>query len=230
MTHCNNCNVYIDDGVQICPLCNNHLKVEDANAKNSCYPDYFHKEEISYKRRNKIIAFLILLIFSVSLGLINYFTQAYLKVLWSLDIIAIFAYMWVLIENTIRTKLRGSVKLFIQVFSIFFMLLVFDLVAGFENWTFNSALPIVVICALGLCAYIITKKRMALKDYYSYSAVAIIIGVLPVITYLLQLSQTYILSLIALAFSVVLFVMMVIYKVSEHPKENIIRMRMGKRR
>ena len=63
---------------------------------------------------------------------------------WCLDIAVIFGYIWLLVLNTVRPKIRGSVKLMLQAGIISLMLCVFDWNAGRGLWSVNYAIPIAV--------------------------------------------------------------------------------------
>ncbi len=208
MNRCEYCNVSVGGGVLNCPLCGR--KVDGETGKERLYPSYGKEAREEPPKRT------IYKMAAITLGVvgicawINLATRGAAGGFWCLDVAVIFAYLWLLVLNTVRSKMRGSVKLIFQAGFIGGMLCVFDWNAGRGLWSVNYAIPIVCTGLIFLVTYIVFTRRLSWREYIGYMIAVLIFGQAPFVAVALDVTLVVWPSFTAAAYAVITFVMMLI--------------------
>ncbi|WP_042221017.1 DUF6320 domain-containing protein [Oceanobacillus manasiensis] len=177
MNYCNHCAVSINHVT--CPLC--HRKVaESIDNEVKLYPDYMTMK----KRRTfiaKVVAFLSITMASTCF-VINLLVNA--DYLWSLYVVGGAVYLWVTMNHTLLSSAHTGAKIILQVISLSSVLVIMDFTSGFQRWSVNFAIPLIIIMATLLTTIIILKKRVHWRDYMGYTFVMFVIGFIPIGLYI----------------------------------------------
>ncbi|MEG1657239.1 MAG: DUF6320 domain-containing protein [Christensenellaceae bacterium] len=222
MNRCEYCNVKVDENLQRCPLCH---RVLNEGACENTYPQYDHSEKPNKKSYTAYKVGSALLIFIGVCALINLLTIRYTRNLWFLTVAAPIVYMWVLVQNTIKSKIFGGLKVLFQVFMMSLMLFVFDLNAGFKHWSVNYVIPFVIIAHIFLITYLVFTKKLMWNEYVMYIFAVIILGGAPMTLYSTGVSTQLIVSAITALYATLTFVGMMIFAEKSYKKDLLRRFR-----
>lgn len=173
MSRCEYCNVSVE-GRESCPLCGRRLSGESGTA--ALYPAYKAETGEKPKKRTayKAAAFTIGAVGACAL--INLLTRSSADGYWFLDIAVIFAYLWVLVLNTVKSKIMGSFKLMFQAGLVGLMLCVFDWNAGRGLWSVNFAIPFACIGFIAIVTYIVLTRKLSWGEYVGYMVAVALFG------------------------------------------------------
>lgn len=173
MNRCEYCNVCVE-GQARCPLCGRTV-----SAKGDCEALYpVNRQEIKDKPKTKIAKWAAVFTLGVVgvCALVNLLTRGSAGGYWFLDIAVIFIYLWVLVLNTVRSKIRGSVKLMLQAGLIGLMLCVFDWNAGRGLWSLNFGIPFASVGFVALVTYIVFTRKLSWSEYIGYMIAVLLFG------------------------------------------------------
>lgn len=187
MNKCNHCNVYIDESVSKCPLCQGGVN-RNTKPQNLLYPDYININNIS--RRHfilKLELFIAMLIIGACL-FINLLTNT--KHLWFLYIIGPVLYILLLVNHTILAKAHIGTKILLQVLGISSVLLMTDLVSGYYRWSVNIVIPLLFIATILAVTLMIFIKKKLWDDYVGYIIVYSFLGLIPILLYSVGVSDS----------------------------------------
>ncbi|MBO1004651.1 DUF6320 domain-containing protein [Pseudogracilibacillus auburnensis] len=186
MPTCKNCHVHLDKYLKKCPLC---LRRMNHNYKSSLYPDYNYNDA----RKNikcKVFLFLTIIFTSVC-TLINLLTIKKEPTLWFIYVLVIVFYLWVLIGHTIISRKNFGSKIHLQIFALSFLFLVIDLNSGFERWSVNIVIPIIILLGTFLISLKIATEKMFVNAYMGYVMSVIVVGFIPLILYAIGISTLF---------------------------------------
>lgn len=183
---CKYCGVEIDDDSGICPLCH-ELAVDDGGETHANFPPKTGK----IKRRGSRVNFhnLYLSIAAIAVGVCVALNLTLTPdVYWFTIVMAVLAYGYLTVANTVLSNSSIWIKIFWQIFMIILILWAAQSVLNplFEernNWLLDYAVPIILgisVVALGItAASLINKEPSLLVDNLLIS----LIGFVPIILY-----------------------------------------------
>ena len=148
MRKCPQCNVYIDQPAERCPLCSSALiNVEGSTqSSESPYPDYIPLS--GYHERFPLLARIFL---AISLGVciisivVNCLTNTRP---WSVAVFFGIDFFWAAIALPLMTKLHATPFFPIQAIAVCVFLFAIDCVTGKHGWSYHYVLPILYIIML----------------------------------------------------------------------------------
>lgn len=224
MKRCEHCNVRVEGSV--CPLCGETIASGENKKKYEAYPVYrVEKEELAPNTSARYQALVVSMAIVAICAFINLLTRGTAGGYWFLDIAVILGYIWVLVLHTIRSKMRGSVKFFVQVGMISLMLIVFDLNAGGGLWSLIFGIPIEAVAMISLAAYIVCKRKMLWSEYLLYGFMILVIGFAPMIAVEIGVVQMFWTFFMSAAYSVVMFLGMFIFANKKYKETAVRRVR-----
>ncbi len=184
MKLCENCRVSLPDSQLCCPLCHRPLpQGEGEPIPNPYFPAYPQAE----LKKIRTLLFRIALFLSAATGILTLFINwmtwdAYPK-LWSLFVIIPLLYLWLLVGNTILSRMRGGAKIILHVLGLSCVLVAMDLLTGFHRWSVNWAIPILTVVATLLLTVLVFAKKMLWNAYIGYAIAMVPLGFLPLLLY-----------------------------------------------
>jgi hypothetical protein len=182
MRICNQCGVSINSEETSCPLCGQDTSAIDTKAIKA-YPEVSYKIIKDFLYR--LFAFL-----SIAIGGISVFLNLYTspKTPWSLIVIVSLLYLWgIYFYNIKRYKNRGQ-SLLMQTIGICMMVFTIDLSTGFSKWSTSFVLPFVILSASIMGSILVLTKPFKIYEYLVYEVALIILGVIPFILFLFELT------------------------------------------
>ena len=221
MGKCEYCGVTVS-GRDTCPLCGRKVR---GGTQNAMYPACrTDNREMPEKKRPCWPTLVTLLAVGVC-AWINLMTRGSSGGYWCLDIAAIFAYLWVLVLHTVKSKTRGSLKLMLQACLIIAMLCVFDWNAGRGLWSVNFAIPFACIGLVFLATYIVMTRKLSWSEYIGYMVAVVLFGQMPVMGRLLGFTHFVWPSFAAAGYAVFTFLMMLLFANGRYKGERTRRFR-----
>ena len=178
--HCKYCNVDIETGTKICPIC--HEKLDDIDESlPKAYPDKVKRKHQHKHFTLQNIYILVSLIVFLMAVTINYLTDS--SILWCYIVGGVLVYGLVLIDNTVLSQYSIGAKVFVQTLSILLLIFLVQWITHTMSsmWAYNYAMPIVhmvssVVFAI-LVASFFKKDRNNLVSVIVFS----ILGAIPII-------------------------------------------------
>ena len=216
MSICRQCNITILDDTEICPLCGSVL---DTNSS----PGHTHYPNIRVRVRRyhlllRIYLFLSIVLEALFVGLnYEYFHGTY----WSLITLSAFAYGYFTMAVSLAGRIGYKAKIIWQtIFAILFVILI-DWVTGFRGWSLNYVLPSgILLMDVGIILLMLCNKRNW-QTYIMFEMFLILCSIIPLILWGIGSITKPLISLIAAAFSLFLFLGTIIigdYKAREELK------------
>ena len=183
---CKYCGVSIDDDSKICPLCH-ELAVDDGKKTNSNFPPKTEKLRKTGSRVNfhNLYISIAILVAGICVALNMTLTPG---VYWFTIVMAVLAYGYLTVANTVMSNSSIWIKIFWQILMITLILWAAQsaLNSWFDestNWLLDYALPVILgisVIALSVtAASLIRKEPSLLVDNLLIS----LIGFLPIILY-----------------------------------------------
>lgn len=207
MKICKRCQIKILDETVTCPLCRSVLDDEDLVKGDFRYPTLSFNSS-RYYLLNKILLFISVMIVITSVT-VNY--VLYNGVLWSLASIVAVLYSWTIIRHAVKNSIDLASKIIVQAISASILIIVIDVVIGFNGWSVDYVVPQVAILAnIGIFILLIVSK-LDWKRYVLHQMGMAFLGFVPVILSLFQVVNHPLMSYIATATSVVILVFTVIF-------------------
>lgn len=199
MSRCNKCNIEVLDETERCPLCN--CVLEQTVEVENMYPN------VRLKARKMMLfgrIYLFLAILTEALLLyINYVTAP--KMWWSVITGMIFLYGYLLIRFAILGKTGYRIKIVVLMMIMILMMVAIDFVVGYHGWSLNYVLPSGILAVdVGILLLMLINRRNW-QSYMMLQIFMMVCSVVPVILAAVGIVTAPLLSQIALAFSVFLF-------------------------
>lgn len=199
MSRCNKCNIEVLDETERCPLCN--CVLEQTVEVENMYPN------VRLKARKMMLfgrIYLFLAILTEALLLyINYVTAP--KMWWSVITGMIFLYGYLLIQFAILGKTGYRIKIVVLMMIMILMMVAIDFVVGYHGWSLNYVLPSGILAVdVGILLLMLINRRNW-QSYMMLQIFMMVCSVVPVVFAAVGLVTAPLLSQIALAFSVFLF-------------------------
>lgn len=196
MKKCESCNVTVNTKHNTCPLCFRELI--DIGGKNSI--DLFKQKVDKPKNKHreilvKIFAFLSL-IAVVTCLIVNLFTQVY--PLWSLIVVQVIVYSWILITHTILSNRGILEKILLQVISVFGLLWTCEWIAEGGKWVIDFVCPSMFVI-ISLVMFILAQALKNHKGVLSFFIMNIILILVTGSFLLFGVATFKLLNVIALA-------------------------------
>ncbi|MFS0782727.1 DUF6320 domain-containing protein [Bacillus sp. 1P06AnD] len=210
MTLCPHCHVYIDEHLDRCPLC---LKGMPAcQKKEGCaplYPEYRIKPA-NHSVVVKIWLFLSIISCSISF-LVNMLTLETKPIFWCIYVISIVLYAWLLIRHTFLSKRNAGEKIVVQTIGSSLLLFIIDLNSGYEKWSVNIVIPVIIMVSIVCLAIFMAYKHHNWKAYLNWAIVDIILGFFPLLLFAVRLSDVFWTSAVSALFSILAITGLIIF-------------------
>lgn len=197
VTTCKNCHVELGEHLKKCPLC---LRRIDAANQSDLYPDYDYNDAIK-SLKMKVFIFLTITFTSLC-TLINVLTYKAAPVLWSVYVVSIVLYLWVLIGHTIISERNIGSKIHMQIFALSLLFFILDFNAGFERWSVNLVIPLIILLGTFLISLKMASEKMFVNAYLGYVMSIIVLGFIPILLYTFRVSTLFWPSSVVTLFSV----------------------------
>ena len=172
MKYCNRCKVIIENNLDNCPLC----KQKVINKNLNCEKDF-----PQYKKNNQDILDnimrLFIFIFIVLIGT-NIFLNIALsfKTIWAPYTIVILFYAYLMIRIALKTYHNIGAIVSINVFMLSIILFILDLFLGFTKWSFNYAIPFLILGGILSLVIFMLIKPIHFLDYLIYVIIITLFG------------------------------------------------------
>lgn len=179
LNYCDNCHVYVDGAMRLCPLCRKELtKTCDENSLYAPVQTAKHVDQRTFYQD-----LLIFLTFVFILGSIVINMVTWNGVPWFLAVATPILYTWIVLKSFVYSNYWFGTKVFLQLIGIMLMLVSFDYVAGWTGWSINWVLPFLLIGANVLIDLYAYAYKSRWKENLLYALLFVALGCLPLIFY-----------------------------------------------
>jgi len=185
------------DDTMTCPLCHAVLSGFDGNRPESAYPDVDVNVH-GYNFITRIFMFLSI-VGGIAAVVTNYL--AYDGVLWSVLAVASILYLWAGIAHSIRHHVNVASKILVQVLCASVLVVLVDLVLGYDGWSVNYLVPLLFGLANIAVLILLTINRLDWRNYLMYQLGIALLGFVPIILYLCGAVDRPLITMIATVIS-----------------------------
>lgn len=207
MNHCEKCKINIINNSSKCPLCGNNVKNVDEH-----FVEPYPKINLENKHY-QMIRFKIYLVLSI----IMFFMTISIKFLNETDLTYLFlstsvlGYIWFTIY-TIQKSLK-NIGYFIlkQMLSISTIVILMDYALGYQKWSLNYAIPVIIVLGVSSISSIAVFKPMQFREYFVYQITISIVGVLSILLVIFNLSTVSWTLIFAAFYSAMVMLSMIIF-------------------
>ncbi len=195
MKICDHCHMIHEHNHKTCIVCGRLLKQKE-------YEDPIEKigyPEVTVIKKKRIIAARILGIMSIAVSIIvaviNFMTWNENPTPWSLIIIGIFSYIWLLVSQVIISKHDYTTKTLRQVWIIAAILIITDIVTGYHAWALTYAIPFILVGTTAFLPIVVTsmpkKYFLHVRSLFSLIILDIVILIIPFVSDWMELGVTW---------------------------------------
>lgn len=199
MSKCRNCNIEVLDETERCPLCGSVL--EQTIELENMYPD------VRIKARKMMLISNIYLFCAILLEALLLYVNAkqHPDIWWSFIVGLVLFYVYLLIRFAILGKSGYKGKTVVLTILAILVVVGIDWVVGYRGWSVNYALPSgIMLIDVGILVCMIINHRNW-QSYMMWQIFMILCSLIPLILQVAGVITAPLLSLIAFAVSVFLF-------------------------
>ncbi len=168
-----------------------------------------YPKKIDAKKGSKLVKILLIISACLSILLIflNKITTPHMH--WGVLAVACIVYIWVTVLYALKKNKNIAAHILVQVVAISLLLIAIDYALGFEKWSLEIAMPIIIITANLIMTILTLISYKKYIRYVVYQLILILISMTP----MLLITEHYIadsmLSRIAIWISIVNFILCV---------------------
>lgn len=198
MAYCKYCKVEISDPTNRCPFCQNVLTGKDGNIER--YPDIRMKEK-TYKLILNLFFFLTICacIIMVAINFL-YYQGSY----WSILPIGITIYTWFGLKYCIFHNINLGAKVMLELILTQALLIFIDWRTGYSGWSFNYAMPALILIADAAIVILMIANFMNWQSYVLYQLQLLGFSLLPIFLYVKGMITRPIPMMIAAVISIIM--------------------------
>lgn len=221
MNKCSHCNIYTQDFLAQCPLCNRELKQSensDCNRDTSLYPKYAIKTAAASGFRALTMCLALSSVFvSLVCLIINLLTWN--SVAWFVWAAAFIGYGWLVSRHTSMRDKNAGEKILAQLTYCTFLLTSLDFSNGKPGLILNFLLPFLCIICIGMINFVTYRNKAIWKQYFEYQLKIVIISLVPMILYFVGIINVLWPSLASAFFAVVTIFAMLLFYYKQYTNE-----------
>jgi len=205
MSKCRQCNLEILDETDRCPLCSSVL--EHTIAVENMYPNAKVKTR-KWVFMSKVYLFVAILLEVILFG-INYIDKY--KIGWSLIAGLVLLYGYLVIQLAILGQAGHKIKIVLLATITIVMMVLIDLLIGYEGWSVNYVLPsFVIILDVGIAILMLINRRNW-QSYIMWQLLMLLVSGGMILLFIFGIMTSAYVMGIAVLFSVFLFLGTVIF-------------------
>lgn len=206
MLYCDKCNISIRTQHEYCPLCHGGLRGE-LKASDLVYPN------VNPKRARtsflSIVTFICVSIIVIVYILNKIFTpQSY----WGNYVIGATICLWGTTAIGIYKKRNILKNAMWQILLLSLGMIIWDIKTGWNKWSLNIAIPILVVVTLLFCIIIILIKKLPYSEYMIYLFINIFLGLIPFVLLKIKFVTLVAPSIICSGISIIVLAALIIFK------------------
>lgn len=195
MKICDHCQMIHETNHKTCIVCGRLLKQKE-------YEDHIEKigyPEVSAVKKKRVIAARIFGITSIAISVIvaviNFMTWQENPIPWSLIIIGIFSYAWLLVSQVIISKHDYTTKTLRQVLIIAVILIIADLVTGYHAWALTYAIPFLLVGTTAFLPIVVTSMPktyfLHVRSLFLLIIIDIVVLIIPFVSNWMEVGVTW---------------------------------------
>lgn len=182
--------------------------VTDQIHDRGTYPQVSYDE----KQTKKLLGlfYLALLTAAVVIGAVNLATYEYGRSWWSLIAVGGIAYAALTVRYSIMRRSSIAGILLVQSLGAHLLLILIDLMTGFHGWSFNYAIPSLILFDVIAIVFLIVVNRLNWQSYFMYQIAITIFSFIPLILWAAGLVTKPLMAVITTSLSVAVLIVTII--------------------
>lgn len=166
-TECKRCKVLVDPSFSHCPVCGSFLKKVKDSEVEKVYPTPQYKKIAKAQNRSALIIFLSLSIMVVLLTLLLDLALNFNRLQYTFYVAVSVVYIWILVTNTILSRVTLGTKLFWQGFGLSLVVTTFDVSFNTAlTWSLTWVIPLMLVFnSVFLMAFLFFAEKIPQDDY-----------------------------------------------------------------
>ena len=181
-----------------------------------------YPQKLNSKKSNLIVklGISISLIIAIIISILNWLTTP--QIPWAAIANCSIIYIWVILFYSIKKRINIAGHVLMHTISISLLNIYIDYRLGFTQWSLNIAIPIIIIIAnITMLVLTIVSHKQFIK-YAIYQLIIVFFSIIPIIFITENIIQNKTLSIIAIAISVLNFLLSIIL-CTKDVRETVIR-------
>lgn len=230
MKYCRKCKLKINTRYSFCPLCAAQLtdgqngagkpdaELELSDSEDDLYPRYIGVNRYNLFLRVLVFASIVSASTCLLINLLNYNGM-----LWSLLVAGGIGFFWAALVYPIAARKNIGHHITVDAASACVFFIVAQFVIGTKGWSLDYVVPFLFMAATTFISLVILIKRMKWREYALYQFIAILLGLLPVISVIAGLVMIKWPSIVSAFYSFVTLLGMFIFADKKYKNELIKR-------
>lgn len=208
MKHCKKCNVDIAGDRKICPLCHSETIGEFSKQRDEVFP----LVPTIYKNHNKF--FRTLLFLSIAVVVIAFAVNILIidTGWWSLSVLGGVACLWIILYFSLKKRRNIPKTLLYQLVLISVFCVLWDFSTGWKGWSIDFVIPILIMSVILSLAVLSKVLSWEIDEIILYFCIVGILGIVPIIFYLVGALRVPYPSIICVACSVITLAAILIFR------------------
>ncbi len=186
MNRCNFCNVNVFESEKNCPLCHRDLDGTYKADTAVKYPEY--KVIVSQKSHLHKLPLFVSVVAAIICVYVNIFTHSEGGMLWSVIVVASLIFANSTYYTARSTAKRFGAKVLIYYLLLSALVVVIDFTAGGYFWSTNYVFPFLTLGTILYLTVLSIRSKHLFSEYFGYILVVMLIGIVPIIVFLLGFS------------------------------------------
>lgn len=164
MKYCNICKVVIENNLNTCPLCKQHIHKHTGIAEK----DFPIKKIMSEDTMRTIMKLMIFIFISlIGINAVLYVSFAY-KAIWAPYFIIVLFYAYLLLRTAMKSYRNIGTIVMINVYMLSIIGFILDMFLGYTGWSINYLIPFVILAGIIALTIFIMIKPSLFLEYFIY--------------------------------------------------------------
>lgn len=207
MKYCSKCKVTVDAPRKYCPLCKGVLTGGDGTERK-----VFPLISTMYRKHNLFFRILIFISVCIATAVVSVNFMMPETGFWSLMVLLGEGGFWLAVATAIRRRTSISKRIIWQMVVLSFILIVIDRFSGWQQWSINYVVPLVLLFTiLGIAIIEIFVLAHQVEEYVAYLLVSCAFGLVPLVFVLAGWAKVRWPSILCVAGSVITIAALVLF-------------------
>lgn len=203
MKWCNQCHLEIADSEPVCPLCKT---VPESDGNIEMKPPLYPRIEFDVRKFHILIRLFIFVSVVMSCGLLFVNLMTYRGLFWSGIVIAAILYANMTLIYSVQRNANPAAKIMVQTLAAQLLVVWIDYLIGYEGWSVNYAVPGILLVAE--CSMLVLQivNFMNWQSYILFQIEYVVLSMIPVVLSFCHIITKPLMTFLALACSILIFV------------------------
>ncbi|MDR1117104.1 MAG: DUF6320 domain-containing protein [Oscillospiraceae bacterium] len=205
MRYCDKCKVEVRGAARRCPLCQHTLSGKTGSPVYPVIVSIYKAHELMFKVMIFASAFIAVISLAINLMVRD-------AGFWSLFVLLGLSCFWLIFGLGMRKRRNLPKNIVYQVFVVSIISIVWDFITGWRGWSVDFIIPITCVLAMLAMLLVAWIQKIAASEYITCLVADAIFGLLPLVLYLLDLTNVVIPSILCCAISLISLIAIILFQ------------------